>query len=156
MTALKACRNPWVIRVVQSCFETGMRRSEVLGLTWQHVDLEKRIVSLSDTKNGHPRWIPLTQAACDVLDGISLREARVFPLSESALTQAWGHAIRRADIEDLRFHDLRHEALSRWAHRLKGDVFKLSMISGHRTLQMAQRYVHPAKAELIAATCNWE
>ncbi len=152
MSALSSCRNPWVIRVVRICLETGMRRSEVLSLTWNRIDLDKRIISLQDTKNGHPRWVPLTQTAYDLLAELHRTGGVVFPISESALTQAWGHALRRAGINDLRLHDLRHEALSRWAHRLNGDVFKLSLISGHRTLQMAQRYVHPVKAELIAIT----
>jgi integrase len=60
--------------------------------------------------------------------------------------------LKRAAIDGLRFHDLRHEALSRWAHRLGGDVFKLSLVSGHRTLSMAQRYVHPVLSELMAAS----
>jgi integrase len=150
MVALSACRNPQVIRIIQFFLETGMRKSEALNLTWDRIDLGKRLVTLEDTKNGHPRWIPLTQEAFDLLNEDPNKTGRAFPITESALTQAWGHALKRAGIKDLRIHDLRHEALSRWAHRLKGDVFKLSMISGHRTLQMAQRYVHPVQSELLA------
>lgn len=154
MSALSKCRNPWVIRLVSFCLETGMRRSEVLRLTWDKIDLEKRIVSLHETKNGHPRWVPLTQTAYDLLAEQQGKTGLVFPISESALTQAWGHALRRAGINDLRLHDLRHEALSRWAHKLRGDVFKLSMISGHRTLSMLGRYIHPVRAELLATNDN--
>jgi integrase len=64
----------------------------------------------------------------------------------------WKRIVKRAQIKDLRFHDLKREALSRWAHRLGGDVFALSLVSGHRTLSMAQRYVHPVNSGLIAAS----
>jgi integrase len=151
MLSLAQCKHPQVERVSRFLLETAMRRSEALGLVWQQVDLVRRLVTLSDSKNGHPRWIPLTSRACELLQCAGAPNEAVFPISESALSQAWGHAVRRAGIEDLRLHDLRHEALSRWAHRLNGDVFKLAMISGHRTLQMAQRYVHPVQSELLAS-----
>ena len=152
LTALGQCRNPFVLKAAILAIETGMRRSELLSLRWQAIDLQRATACLSDTKNGHPRWVPLSEKAMDVLKGLHHHQYdRILPISSSLLTQAWGHALRRACIKDLRWHDLRHEALSRWAHRLQGDVFKLSLISGHRTLQMAQRYTHPAQAELLSA-----
>jgi integrase len=150
MSALRQCKNPVVKQIVRFLIETGMRRGEALSLRWEDLNLQTRVVTLRDTKSGHARWVPVTEAAAKALPPSTATEARVFPISESTLTQAWGHAMRRAGIKDLRIHDLRHEALSRWAHRLGGDVFKLAMISGHRTLQMAQRYVHPIRAEMLA------
>jgi integrase len=151
--ALNQCKSPYIALAATIAIETGMRRSEMLGLRWSDLDLKRGVVHLGDTKNGRPRWVPLTQEALLAISRIrSLSDTtsdRIFPISASLLAQAWGHAIKRAGVEDLRWHDLRHEALSRWAHRLKGDVFKLSLVSGHRTLQMAQRYVHPVQAEIL-------
>ena len=151
--ALNQCKSPYIALAATIAIETGMRRSEMLGLRWSDLDLKRGVVHLRDTKNGRPRWVPLTQEALLAISRIrSLSDTtsdRIFPISASLLAQAWGHAIKRAGVEDLRWHDLRHEALSRWAHRLKGDVFKLSLVSGHRTLQMAQRYVHPVQAEIL-------
>jgi len=150
LATLSECKNPLVKQVVKFLLETGMRRGEALRLRWEDLNLQTRVVTLKDSKNGHARWIPLTESATKALPLLTHSQARIFPITESALAQAWGHAVKRAGIDDLRLHDLRHEALSRWAHRLGGDVFKLAMISGHRTLQMAQRYVHPVRAEMLA------
>jgi hypothetical protein len=150
LAALDQCKNPLVKQVVSFLIETGVRRGEALSLRWEDLNLETSVVTLNDTKNGQVRWIPLTAAAAKALPQPTSIHSQVYPISKSALTQAWGHAVRRAGIKDLRIHDLRHEALSRWAHRLGGDVFKLAMLSGHKTLQMAQRYVHPIRAEMLA------
>ena len=144
------CRNHYVLPAVQVSLETGLRQSELLGLTWDDVDIAKKLVHLLDTKNGSPRWIPLTKVAERALTELPRRSERVFPITRSLLTQAWGHAIKRAGIINLRWHDLRHEALSRWAHHRRGDVHKLALISGHKTIQMSLRYVHPVEAELMA------
>ena len=73
---------------------------------------------------------------------------RVFPLSKEALRSTWKTACRRAAIEDLRFHDLRHEATTRLFE--KGlNVMEVSSITGHRDLRMLQRYTH-LKAEDLA------
>lgn len=150
MDALAKCRNGEVLRVIRFLLETGMRKSEALGLMWSQIDLERRLILLGETKNGSPRWIPVNNAIRELLGPPVELSKKVFAISESALNQAWSHAINRAQIADLRIHDLRHEALSRWAHRLGGDVFKLAIVSGHKTLQMAQRYVHPVQSELLA------
>lgn len=153
--ALDQCKNPFIKWTVILAIETGMRRSELLSLRWQDLNLQRSVAFLPDSKNGRPRWVPFSKRALDVVKVIQQRgsfepHAKVLPISASLLTQAWARALRRAQIDDLRFHDLRREALSRWAHRLGGDVFKLAMISGHRTLQMAQRYVVPTQSELLS------
>ena len=147
---MTAC-NRTMRALVLLAIETGMRRSEMLSMTWSAVNFERGVIALADTKNGHPRWIPLTPTAREIL--LSQQDgSQPFPITAVAAALSWKRIIKRAQIEDLRFHDLRHEALSRWAHRLGGDVFKLSLVSGHRTLSMAQRYVHPVISELIAAS----
>ena len=152
---LRRCRNPYVELAAVMAIETGMRRSELLSLRWCDVDTARGLAHLENSKNDQPRWVPLTALAIESLARnpslTRLPRELIFPISPSLLTQAWGHALGRAGIADLRWHDLRHEALSRWAHRLSGDVFKLSLVSGHKTLQMAQRYVHPVQAELMSA-----
>lgn len=149
--ALTRCKNPTMAALVRFALQTGMRRSELVMLEWTDVNFDKRLATLKTSKNGQPRWIPLNSQA---LEQLRLQQAagtaRPFDLSALAVSQAWRHIVKRAQLEDFRFHDLRHEALSRWAHRLGGDVFKLSLVSGHKTLQMARRYVHPVESELLA------
>jgi integrase len=145
--ALARCRNKAVAGLVRFALETGMRRSELLRLRYGDIDFEKAFIHVQDTKNGHPRWIPMTQIAKDTLKQEGQDGDLVFPISDNALQLAWQRSTKRACISDLHFHDLRHEALSRWADRLKGDVFKLCQVSGHKTLSMAMRYVHPLMTE---------
>jgi integrase len=150
--SLQQCKNAFVLPAYLFSLETGLRQSELLGLTWSDIDYQRGLVHLRDTKNGTPRWIPLTQTAKSVLENLVKTTERVFPITKSLLNQAWGHALGRAGVQGLRWHDLRHEALSRWAHTLRGDVHKLALVSGHKTLQMSLRYVHPVAAEVLAGS----
>ena len=75
-------------------------------------------------------------------------EERVFPITGNALRLAWERIKHRAGIEDLRFHDLRHEAISRFFE--KGlSVPEVASISGHRDLRMLQRYAHARNEEIL-------
>ena len=153
---LEACgtfSNQWFVPVIQFAIETGMRRGEILSLHWQDVHLDRSFVHLRDTKNGDSRDVPLTPKAIDILQqlnekGISNRMEAVFPIHFEALKSAWRRATRKAGIDDLRFHDLRHEATSRFFE--KGlNVMEVAAITGHKDLRMLQRYTH-LRAEDLA------
>ncbi len=142
---------------IRLALATGMRRSEILGLSWEAVDLDRRLITLKDSKNSRPRWIPIDESAMKVLlTQQRLNTSKPFPLTLSAVDSAWKRMVKRLELTDLRLHDLRHEALSRWAERLNGDPYKLCLISGHRTLQMTHRYVNPVQSELLSALTNCE
>jgi integrase len=150
--ALSSCRNPIVKAVFDFALATGMRRGEVLSLTWQNVDFENRVAFLPITKNGEPRRVPLSTEAIETLQ--SIRESvwreknLVFPTTANAVRLAWQRAKRRAGVENLRFHDLRHEAISRF-FELGLSVPEVSLISGHKDARMLFRYTH-LKAENVA------
>ena len=123
-----------------------------MGLTWADIDLPNRKAYLHDTKNGDPRQVPLTQGAVAILTALSKDESgRVFPMSLVTLRIQFERVRLFAKkqytesgtnpFDDLRFHDLRHEALSRLSDAGL-NVIELSHISGHRTLSMLKRYVH--------------
>jgi len=141
--------NHWFCPLVITAIETAMRRGELLGLEWQHVDLDKRTAYLPITKNGTSRTIPLSLKAIETLQHLPRDiSGRVFPLSATALRGLWARACKRAGIEDLRFHDLRHEATSRFFE--KGlNVMEVAAITGHKDLRMLQRYTH-LRAEDLA------
>ena len=128
-----------------------MRRGEILSLTWENVHLERRYVHLPDTKNGDSRDEPLSPLALDLLRDLprNIRgDQAVFPVHFEALKSSWRRACSRAGIRDLRFHDLRHEATSRFFE--KGlNVMEVSAITGHKDLRMLQRYTH-LRAEDLA------
>ncbi len=103
-----------VISVIQFAVETGMRRGEILSLEWRFVDLHRRTAHLPRTKNGHARTVPLTNGAIAVLEKQSRKNSLVFAVSSDALKMCWRRIIAKTGIKDLHFHDLRHEAISRF------------------------------------------
>lgn len=139
--ALAACRNRLVPAVVYLAIETGLRRQEVLGLTWDAIDLDRRTAFIPVTKTGQARTVPLTDDALAVLATIEPTGASLFPFSTNAFKLAWKRVQSRAGLTDLRFHDLRHEALSRFCE-LGLTIPELAVISGHRDPRMLFRYAH--------------
>lgn len=127
--------------IICLAIETGMRKSELLKLRWEDIYFDTRQLSVSRGKNGQGRVIPLTQLALDLLSEIPKTHGAVFPVSENALRLSWDRLLIAVDIKNLKFHDLRHEALSRLFE--KGlNVPEVAMISGHKTVSQLFRYVH--------------
>lgn len=147
--ALTRSRNPEFSSFVSLALETALRRGELLKLSWDLVDLPSRVARIPNTKTGHARTIPLTPEAARVLASFPKRKGAVFTLSPSAVQQAWQRLCRRAGITDLRVHDLRHEALSRFSE-LGLNTPELATISGHRDVRMLLRYTHVQPAQLAA------
>jgi len=130
-----------VIAVVRFALETAMRRGEILELQWRHVDVKRRTAHLPRTKNGHARTVPLTNGALALLGAQSKTGDRVFDLSSDALKMCWRRVIAKTGIEDLHFHDLRHEAISRF-FEMGLSMPEVALISGHRDPRMLLRYTH--------------
>lgn len=142
----------WLSSVIQLAVETGMRRSEIVSIRWQDVDLEARTLHIPDAKNSYARTIPLTPQAKTIIEDISASDAHLFPASTNALKLAWGRLKIRAQLNDLRFHDLRHEAISRF-FEMGLTVPEVALISGHRDVRMLFRYTH-LRAEEVAGKLN--
>jgi integrase len=172
----KGARNPWLAPLVSLAFETAMRRGEMLALRWENVDFERRAAFLPDTKNGDSRDVPLSSKAVSILKELPYqsqeddflgveRNGLVFPISPMALRKGFERAIARAQatyasdcreahlkpvtgfLDDVHFHDTRHEAASRMADKLS-NVLELSAVTGHRDLRMLKRYYHPRAVDL--------
>lgn len=146
--------------ILEIALETGMRRGELMGLQWHEVDLVNRRVYLYVTKNSYPRQLPLTQKAVEVFKSIPKTHAdKVFPVSLTWLRRCFEKTRQKAKLtwtddaknpfEDLRFHDLRHEALSKLSDAGL-NVIELAHISGHRVLSMLQVYTHPSHEAIFA------
>ncbi|EGJ5144237.1 site-specific integrase [Salmonella enterica subsp. enterica] len=139
--------------IIELAYETAMRRNEILAITPAMVDLNKRIIRLSDdqTKNGEGRNVPLSNKACEMLrdlcDGRD-KHAKLFSLTPYAVTQAFRRAARLAKVYNVCFHSLRHSAITRAAEKGLSTV-QLMAVSGHKTITMLSRYSH-IKAENIA------
>lgn len=129
--------------------ETGMRRTEIASIEWENINLVKRTLLIPFTKNGEAREIPLSTVALNLLKSLQHEgNGKVFNITAHAITIAFGRACKRANINNLHFHDLRHEAISRLFE--KGlSLAEVATISGHKTWTMLRRYTH-LSAENIA------
>ena len=123
--------------------ETAMRREEIASLAWENVSTAKRSALLPKTKNGERRTVPLSPKALEILETMEPKgEGSVFGISADAITQAMEAARKKAGIEVLHFHDLRHEATSRLFENTDLDMTAIRKVTGHKTLQMLARYIH--------------
>lgn len=148
MVSASRCRSKLMKPAIELAIQTGMRRGELLQLRWTHVDRENRSLLIADSKNGRARHIPLTLAALRVLEALPPHTERLFPMSPNAFRLAWERIRRRAKLPDLHFHDLRHEAISRFFERGL-TVPEIASISGHRDVRMILRYAHPMRNRLL-------
>jgi integrase len=149
LKAARRSKNPQIYPAIVLALETAMRRGELLSLKWRDVDLERRLLTLHTTKTGRPRTIPLSQRATDQIRALQGRDPeRILPGSANALRLAWQRLTKRNDIEDLTFHDLRHEAVSRLFE--KGlSIPEVALISGHRDPRMLFHYTHLKASDLV-------
>ena len=147
-------QNRWLAPAVTLAVETAMRQGELLGMKWSQIDFQRRLVLLLDPsklKTAEPRAVPLSTTAVETLKTLPTPiDGLVIPQAKQTLYSAFAAACKRAGIEDYRWHDLRHEALSRLAERGDFSVLELAAISGHKTMQMLKRYTH-LQAERLAA-----
>ena len=133
--------------IVLLALETGMRRGEIASLTWSNIN--KDFIHLPDTKNDESRDVPLSIRAKKILNDLPRHiDGQVFTMRPDSITRAFDRICKRLDIEGLRFHDLRHEATSRF-FELGLNPMQVSAITGHKTIQMLSRYTH-LRAEDLA------
>ena len=134
-------KNSLIAPIIIFAVETGMRRSEILKLRWSDISKVERTAKLTNTKNGDDRTVPLTRNAFEVLENLKIGTEVVFPITANCLQLAWRRVKKNADIEDLRFHDLRHESVSRFfEHGLT--MPEVALISGHKDIRQLLRYTH--------------
>ena len=135
-------KNKHMNNIIELAIETGMRRSEILSIT--NDDIKDNCIYLSDTKNNSPRKIPLTNKVKQIID----KSVLPYSISSNAVRLSWYRMIKRAGIVDLHFHDLRHEAISRFFE--KGlSIPEVSLISGHKDVRQLMRYTHLRISNLI-------
>ena len=159
LAACRESRSPFLYLVVVLAISTGMRRSEIMNLTWDRVDLYRRMILLrsDDTKNSESRAVPIVGHAYDLLEELAkvrrIDTNLVFPAPVRLgkepkpldIQSAWMRALKAAEIENFRFHDLRHSAASYLA--MSGATLaEIAEVLGHKTLQMVKRYSHLTEA----------
>ncbi|MBL4614278.1 MAG: site-specific integrase [Magnetovibrio sp.] len=150
LEACKASSSHWVTPIVILAIETGMRLGEILTLKRANIDYKTSVAHLPDTKNGTARDVPLSTRALEALKAAPAstdKEGGAFPMTTHSFEHHFKKARIAAEIENLRFHDLRHEATSRLFERGL-DIMEVGHITGHKTLDMLRRYTHLKASDL--------
>ena len=151
-----------MLALAMLALETAMRMREIYTLDAEQIDVAQRTVFLDKTKNGDKRQVPLSSTALAVLADMP-KAGRLFPalfdgdFSKLALRRttsrysvAFGRAAKTIGADDIHFHDLRHEATSRFFERTTLSEFEIAKITGHRSPRMLMRYANLRGSNLAA------
>ena len=145
--------------LVLVAINTGLRRGELLGLTWECVDLQRRqlTVAAHTAKSGKVRYVPLNAEALDVLIRWKRQGSGSGPVFPSAdgerlthTNRSWAGLMESAQLSDFRFHDLRHHFASRLV-MTGADLYTVSQLLGHADVTMTARYAHLSPEHRLAA-----
>lgn len=138
----------YVVWAFTFAIHTAMRRGEILSI--KKSDIKDGYIHLPKTKNGDSRNVPLTPAACQMLSWINHNHSKLIPFDENAFVKSWVRVQRKANIDDLHFHDTRHEAISRFVKDLKLPVETLAKVTGHKDIKtLINTYYNPTIDELV-------
>ncbi|MFP4137444.1 MAG: tyrosine-type recombinase/integrase [Halomonas sp.] len=129
--------------------ETGMRRSELLGMRRERIDELRRVAHLPDTKISEARDVPLSSRAMEALKALPVRfDGAIWPWGSEGAASMWARWLRRAGVQGLTFHDLRHEAVSRLIEGGRLTLTQVSAITGHKDMQTLRRYANHRASDL--------
>lgn len=152
IAACEQASNQLINLLVVIALSTGARFSEILYLKWDNVDFKRKMFYFMDTKNKEHRAVPISSKAYDLLLQHSkvrkLKTKLVFAREDGEkpmdLRWQWEEVIKKSNLKDFRFHDLRHTAASYLAMN-GATLVEISDILGHKTMQMVKRYSHLTK-----------
>ena len=137
--------------IVIFAIHTGCRRGEILSCGWRkHVDMKRRMITMQATKGGNRKVIPMSEMLFQMLlkrSGVRDISGRVFPYEMTAVKDAFERTVRKAKLEDLHFHDLRHTFATRLIQN-GVDLYAVKQMMGHRSIKTTERYSHHAPESL--------
>lgn len=147
--------------LIRFALATGCRAREITGLEWNRVDMNRRTAWLNQTKNGTPRGVPLNADATIVLQEQMGKHDRFCftyqdqPILRSLTNTAWINAVKKAGLEDLRFHDLRHTWAS-WHRQAGTSCDELKDLGGWKSRSMVDRYAKFSTENMALAASRIE
>lgn len=140
---LTECCSPKIRSVVIFAINTGARKGEILNLDWGDVNMLHQRIVFRDTKNGTHRHVPMNDTVYNLLNNIGVNtNGRVFSLEDNGhFYSLFNRAKQDAELDHIRFHDLRHTFCSHLA--IKGvPLFTIGKLAGHKSQASTQRYAH--------------
>jgi integrase len=147
----------WLAAIIEFALNTGMRRSEILNLQWEHVFMEKGYLIVNKSKNGGKRNIPIntTVSAILTLAGPSVSGFVFKGVAQRPLEYAFQKAVKGSKIDDLCFHTLRHTFATRLVQS-GCDLYRVQILMGHSSYDMVNRYAHHSVGSLRSAVDGLE
>lgn len=143
--AVSQCRCKLILPIVRIGLLTGMRLSEILSLRWDDYDITAGWLYIRQTKNGLTHEFPIVTEVSDIIDDLpSSSNEVIFPITSSAVGQAFRRARQRAGLPHIRIHDLRHEAISRFFD-FGLTVPEVASLTGHQDSKILLSYAHKNK-----------
>lgn len=143
--AIDEVRNPYIRAALWLYIFTGVRRSELLKVRWTDINLEQRALFLPDTKSGHPHVVPLSGPAVALIQGLSpvVGNPYLLPGRHNAkhlkgIAKVWKEVRKRADLEDVRLHDLRRTVGS-WLANSGNALLVVAKTLNHRDIRTTQK-----------------
>ena len=152
---LHACA-PWLKPIVLTAIHTGMRKSELLGLTWDCVDMTRGFIRIKKTKNGKARALPFNETLWSLFSELRTRQDVLWVFHDTAgnrwndIRHPFDGACKTAGLSDLHFHDLRHTFAS-WLMMRGVPLATVSNLLGHTSPTMTLRYAHLSPKHLTSA-----
>jgi integrase len=142
-------KNKLISPIISWAVHTGMRRGEVMAMKWEHINIKDRLLLIPETKNGYSRTLPLTKEMMAVLESLDPTEDRVFPINANTFAATWHKMLTKLGLNrEIRFHDLRREAVSTFFERGLG-IQEVASLSGHRTWSQLKRYTEPRPQDIL-------
>ncbi len=160
LIATEESANPYLHLIVLLALSTGARKMEIMNLTWSDVDLDKKLIYLHETKNGDIRTLPIINKVYDLLlehfkqsNGILLFPSNISADKPIDVRTPFEEALKRANIKDFHFHDLRHSCASYLAMN-GASLNEIAEVLGHKTLAMVKRYAHLSTSHITKVVNN--
>ncbi len=132
--------NMYLKPIILIALYTAMRRGEILSLKWSDIDLKRSLINIDNTKTGYARSIKINNDVRIVLKNLDMVNDKIFPISVNSLRLCYQRLCNKLNIK-IRFHDFRHEAISRLFEQ-NLSIPHIASISGHRTISQLFRYAH--------------
>jgi integrase len=168
LISIRADENQIAARAILLLFLTGARRNEITQAQWSYIDWQRSTLFVPKSKNGQTRYIQLNSAAIELLKAVRTADSNpyIFPAATTGrpmphLFFPWDRIRRRAALQDVRLHDLRHSFASFLVNNGE-DLYEIQKLLGHSNPRTTQRYAHLSRerlaraAEVVASIFNNE
>jgi len=153
LSACEESSNIYLKPSVAFSVETSVRQGELLKINYKHIDWDKRLLILYDTKNGEDRTIPLSEKAFLILNNLPRQfDGRLFPMTRDQLNNSFYRVREKIKLEDFRWHDLRRTAISQMFQIRKFDLPTVQLMSGHKNPSVLLKVYTKLDPEKLVAT----